>query len=67
LPELLVIVYDSAYLIAEQIMDDHNKMHKSMTYTLQKEENKTLNYLDLKLQRQNEKNYHRDLSQAYTN
>jgi hypothetical protein len=36
-------------------MDDRDKMHKSMKYTLEKEENQTLNYLDLKPQRQKEK------------
>jgi hypothetical protein len=36
-------------------MDDRNKIHKSMKYTLEKEENQTLNYLDLKPQRQKEK------------
>jgi hypothetical protein len=36
-------------------MDDQKKMHKNIKYTLEKEQNLTLNYLHLKLQRQKEK------------
>jgi hypothetical protein len=48
----IFIIYDSPHATAEQIMDDHNKMHKNKKYTLEKEANQTLNYLDLKLHKQ---------------
>jgi hypothetical protein len=61
--DYVFIIYDSACCTAEQIMDDHNKMHKNIKYILEKGDDQTLNYLDKK----KTKNHHRDLSQAYTN
>jgi hypothetical protein len=49
---IFIVIYDYAYSTAEQIKNDHNKMHKNMNYTLKNEESQTLYYLDLKLQRQ---------------
>lgn len=50
--DIFSVIYDSAYSTAEQIKNDHNKMHKNMKYTLKNEESQTLYYLELKLQRQ---------------
>jgi hypothetical protein len=57
----IIIIYNSKYTSAEQIMHDHNQLHKNMKYTLEKENNQMLDFLDHKIHRQ-DKTYIRHIS-----